>query len=232
MAAVPWALLAGAGFGFLLAGIGPAATVADRAVRLGVAGGALFLALLGSLGSGVDETSRLQRVSEDQVAAMAWVADETDPETRFIVASTVVWGADEVSEWFPAIAGRQSIATVQGSEWLGTEGFTAQRRRHLAVLTCTAMTDRCMAEWSTADGLSDAWLFIPKGQLNGPLSAPDCCPALRETVRNGDHYEVVYDGKGATIGRPAAAFLTDVGFTDGTVLFEAGGFRIFTVISD
>jgi hypothetical protein len=232
MAAVPWALLAGAGFGFLLAGIGPAQTPADRAVRLGVAGGALFLALLGSLGSDVDETSRLQRVTADQVAAMAWVAEETDPETRFIVASTVVWGADEVSEWFPAIAGRQSVATVQGSEWLGFEGFTAQRRRHIAVLTCTALTDRCMAEWSATDGLSDAWLFIPKGQVNGPLSAHDCCPALRETVQNGGRYEVVYDGKGATIARPAAGFLTDAGLTDSTLRYGDPGVWILAVVGD
>jgi len=96
MGAVPWALLAGAGFGFLLTGIGPALSPADRALRIGVAGGALFLALIGSLGSDVDETSRLQRVSADQAAAMTWVAEETDPGTRFIVASTVVWGADDV----------------------------------------------------------------------------------------------------------------------------------------
>ena len=202
MGAVPWALLAGAGFGFLLTGIGPALSSADRALRLAVAGGALFLALIGSLGSDVDETSRLQRVSADQVDAMAWVAGETDPGTRFIVASTVVWGADEVSEWFPAVAERQSVATVQGSEWLGTDGFMVQRARHLAVLTCTPRTDACMAEWSAEAGLADAWLFVPKGQLNGPLSAPDCCPALRETVRGSVLYEVVYDEQGATIARP------------------------------
>jgi len=202
MGAVPWALLAGAGFGFLLDGIGPARIASDRALRVAVGGGALFLALLGSLGSDVDETSRLQRVSADQVAAMDWVAAETDLETRFIVASTVVWGADEVSEWFPAVAERQSVATVQGSEWLGTDGFRAQRARHLAVLTCTPRKDTCMAEWSAEADLADAWLFIPKGQLNGPLSAPDCCPALRETVRDSALYEVVYDGEGATIARP------------------------------
>jgi hypothetical protein len=59
-----------------------------------------------------------------------------------------------------------------------------------------------MAEFAASAGLADAWLFIPKGQLNGPLAAPDCCPALRETVRDGAHYEVVYDGVGATIARP------------------------------
>ena len=42
----------------------------------------------------------------------------------------------------------------------------------------------------------------PKGQLNRPLSAPDCCPALRETIRAGTLYDVVYDEAGATIAEP------------------------------
>ena len=59
-----------------------------------------------------------------------------------------------------------------------------------------------MADWAVSEGLADAWLFIPKGRVNGPLSPDDCCPALRETVLEGSFYEVVYDGAGATIARP------------------------------
>jgi hypothetical protein len=114
----------------------------------------------------------------------------------------VGWGADELSEWFPAVAERQSVATVQGSEWLGRDGFRAQRQRHREVIRCTPSTVPCMAEWAASQGLADAWILVPKGRMNGPLSPDDCCPALRETVREGTLYEVVYDGPGATIGRP------------------------------
>jgi hypothetical protein len=114
----------------------------------------------------------------------------------------VGWGADEISEWFPAVAQRQSVATVQGSEWLGAEGYIDQAHRHRAVRLCTSSTDRCMAEWAESQGVADAWLFIPKGRINGPLSPDDCCPALRELVRDSLYYEVVYDGDGATIARP------------------------------
>jgi hypothetical protein len=158
--------------------------------------------LISSLGAVVSETSRLQSVSPDQVEAMVWVAEESDPETRFIVATTVVWGFDEISEWFPAVADRQSVATVQGSEWLGPERFAAQLDVHSGVLICTRSTARCMADWAADTGFSDAWLFIPKGQVNGPLSPGDCCRALRETVKESVLYEVVYDGAGATIARP------------------------------
>ena len=92
IAAVPWSLLGGAAVAFVLAGIGPLTAPRDRRIRVGVALVALFAALVSSLGSVVDDTSRLQRVSADQVQAMAWVAAETDTTTRFIVASTVVLG--------------------------------------------------------------------------------------------------------------------------------------------
>jgi hypothetical protein len=202
IAAVPWSLLGGAAIGFLLAAFRPAATPGDRRLRLAVALVALFVALTASLGSVVDETSRLQRVSDDQVEAMNWVATETDPGTRFIVATVVYWGGDEIGEWFPAVTGRQSVATVQGSEWLGEAGYQTQLDRHQAVFECTRSTDTCFVQWAATEGLSDAWLFIPKGQVNGPLSAADCCPALRELVQAGGAYEVVYDGPGATIARP------------------------------
>lgn len=200
--AVPWSLLGGAAMAFVIEGIGPLVSRRDRALRVGVALIALFGAMVSSVGSVVDDTSRLQRVSDDQAAAMSWVRDHTEPDVRFIVASVVGWGGDEISEWFPAVAERQSVATVQGSEWLGREGFRSQLHRHRDVLRCTSSTDRCMAEWAASQGLADAWLFIPNGQVNGPLSPSDCCPALRELVHDSAFYEVVYDGAGASIARP------------------------------
>lgn len=203
LAALPWALLAGVGLQFVVDRFGPRRRATDRYMAVAVGAAALFLVLISSLSSNVDETSRLQSVSQDQVAAMVWVAEESDPDTRFIVATTVVWGFDEISEWFPAVADRQSVATVQGSEWLKPEGFAAQRYLHFGVLACTRSTARCMAAWAAETGYADAWLFIPKGQVNGPLSPNDCCSALRETIRDSAFYQVVYDGVGATIARPA-----------------------------
>jgi hypothetical protein len=200
--AVPWSLLGGAATAFVLEGIGPVVGPRDRGLRVAVALVALFAALVSSMGSVVDETSRLQRVSDDHAAAMEWVRNGTEPDARFIVAAVVGWGADEISEWFPAAAQRQSVATVQGSEWLGRAGFRSQRERNRAVIRCAPSTDQCMADWAASEGLADAWIFIPKGRVNGPLSPDDCCPALRETVRDSKFYEVVFDGAGATIARP------------------------------
>ena len=49
---------------------------------------------------------------------MAWISDNTDEAAEFISISTQPWWLDPISEWFPALAKRNNINTVQGTEWL------------------------------------------------------------------------------------------------------------------
>ena len=76
-----------------------------------------------------------------------------------------------------AIARRQAVGTVQGSEWLGADGFDAQLDLHYAIRDCGGSTVSCYSEIDP-----EAAVFVPKGQLNGIFSPTDCCPALRETL--------------------------------------------------
>jgi hypothetical protein len=152
------------------------------------------------LGAGVHEQSKLHAVSAEQREAMEWVAREAPPDTPFLVATIDTWGNDEVSEWFPAIAERTSLGTVQGSEWLGTDGFAAREDVHLDLVACIGDTARCYRELAERAGSADAWLFVPKGKLAGQFSAADCCRALRQTLTDAG-YEIVQDGPGATVAR-------------------------------
>ncbi|HEY6608256.1 MAG TPA: hypothetical protein VI277_03580 [Candidatus Limnocylindria bacterium] len=199
LAAVPWALLAGVGVATLvevgataLAGASPATA---RAIGLGLAGAALFLGLIGSVGSVVDRSSKLHPLTDDQVAAMRWLSTNTPEDATVLVPTDEVWGYDEISEWLPAFAHRHSIGTVQGSEWLGADGFDAQLANHERILGCANDVASCYAAID-----SDAVIFVAKGRLSGPFSPDDCCPALRETLVEAG-YEIVYDGPGATIAR-------------------------------
>ena len=200
LAAVPWALLAGVGV------VAVASLAADAlggsgtrtAPRFGVVIGsvALSLALIGSLGSSADPSSKLHPLTTDHIEAMTRLAELSDPNATVIVPSDEVWGYDDVAEWLPAISGRHSIGTVQGSEWSGRDGFNRQLAQHDAIRRCAGSVAACYLGID-----ADALLFIPKGQLNGPLSPADCCPAVRQTLEAAG-YEIVYDGAGATIARP------------------------------
>jgi hypothetical protein len=87
---------------------------------------------------------------------------------------------------------------VQGSEWLGAEVFATQLAMHEAILDCANATADCYRSLAP-----DALIFVPKGELAGPLSPGDCCPALRSTLDEAG-YDVIYDGPGATIAEPMA----------------------------
>jgi hypothetical protein len=57
--------------------------------------------------------------TKGDIQAMAWVNENTPREAEFVVVpSSTWWETDAVGEWFPALAGRTNLLTVQGSEWL------------------------------------------------------------------------------------------------------------------
>jgi hypothetical protein len=198
LGAVPWALLAGVGVAGVVHLIERHRTTSGAV--LAVVAAALLFGTFSTLGSSVHEGSKLQGISNEQAAAMRWVADELPPDTPFVVATVDTWGNDEVSEWFPAIAERPSIGTVQGSEWLGREAFERREDVHLALVGCIGATAVCYRDVAEAAGEPEAAIFVPKGRLAGPFSALDCCPALRATLEAAG-YRIVYDGPGATIAQ-------------------------------
>lgn len=202
MAAVAWSLLAGVGFELVWSALAAARPSLGRLVAVPVASVGLFIAVTSAIGAGVHEQSKLHAVTDEQLEAMQWTKAESPDGAAFLVATIDAWGNDEVSEWFPALAERRSLGTVQGSEWLGPDGFERQEDVHFALVDCIGATAACYATVAEGAGEPDAWIFIPKGQLAGPLSASDCCPALRATLPDAG-YEIVYDAAGATIARPA-----------------------------
>jgi hypothetical protein len=113
------------------------------------------------------------------------------------------WESDYLSEWFPVLAEHTSIATVQGSEWTGIESFLTKLAMYRELQDCATATATCLETWTDGWHMAGAYIFLPKGQLFGPSSPTDCCPALRETLRQSARYRVIYDGGGATIFAPA-----------------------------
>jgi hypothetical protein len=56
--------------------------------------------------------------------AMYWVRDNTPVGSRFLVLTgTTSVSCDSVTEWFPALTDRQSLFTVQGTEWTKRDDF-------------------------------------------------------------------------------------------------------------
>lgn len=69
--------------------------------------------------------------------AMDWVRGHTMPDSRFLVLTgTNAITCDLVLEWFPALSGRKSIYTVQGTEWTKGADFASYVRSTYDVQRC------------------------------------------------------------------------------------------------
>lgn len=74
------------------------------------------------------EQLALESLSGGELGAMEWVSEHTTEDSRFIVLTeSKSWADDSVSEWFPVVAERESLLTVQGREWLGGDAFERTR---------------------------------------------------------------------------------------------------------
>ena len=162
----------------------------------------LFVALRSASRGAADPAGILHGLDNGHVAAMEWIRANSDPDARFAVISGRTWERDYLSEWFPVLAQRTSLATVQGAEWTGISAFLERLAMDRQLQACAGRSASCVDDWIDrwAAGLVD--VFVPKGRLSGPGSSSDCCPALRETMATSDRWIAVYDGPGATIFAP------------------------------
>jgi hypothetical protein len=219
-ASVPLALLAGIGAGDVLLPwlAQPAAerrsespALADHAPRtprrpstlmLATGGLIAFLALLGAT---VDLNGVLVGLTPDQRAAMRWAADATPPGARYLVVTGSLFPTrDRVSEWFPALAARPSVTTIQGYEWAPDRAFEERVERYPAIQRCAYRGAACVEAWAREAGVEFDYLYLPKGATGAsttPALMEDCCWALRTSIGQDVGYEAVYDGPGATIFR-------------------------------
>lgn len=172
------------------------------APSLGLALLGLLLVIEGGLSATavLNPRAPLHALSADRREAMAWVASELESDARVAVVSINGWSSDPDSEWFPRLAQRQSVATVQGSELLGRAAFEEQVRAHAALQECVIDASvACLRDWLTR------WpadvLYMPKGQLDGPTSPDDCCPEMRRLLATDDGFELIHESSGATVFR-------------------------------
>jgi len=167
----------------------------DRYTAVALSSVVLLTTLVGALTAAVPPDSPMHRVSQNNLDAMTWVRDNLNPGSRVVVVTPDRWEVDAYGSWLPAVAGVQSVATVQGYEWLGLDKLAKQVQRHNALQDCVAHTIDCVESWIRSEGIIVDYVLIPKPT---PPRA-DCCPAPRESLRESADFRVVYDGPGATI---------------------------------
>lgn len=170
----------------------PVAAIGTLAVIVGL--------VLGNYFSGVRPGSPLHALSNEQVQAIAWAGEHTPRDAVLaVVTGSKQWEIDAASEWFPAVSGRRSAGTVQGAEWLDHAAWQRQQEAYESLQVCAVDALPCVLAWAERYEVPLTHVFLPKGQLDGPTSPPDCCRAPRHSVELVSGSRVVYDGPGATV---------------------------------
>lgn len=177
----------------------------SRLPELTLMAGLLYM-VLSALSAGLDwgRPSPLHALEPEQVQAMHWVAVSTPPDSRFLVLAgdrtrAPQWSTDPTGEWFPALARRASVATVQGYEWLGHERYTKQQEAYFKLQLCAERDVSCLEEQTRERGMRFTHVYVPKPPAQALLRFRDCCAGLRASLRSSVDYRVVYDVPGATI---------------------------------
>jgi len=138
----------------------------------------------------------LTSLTQDDRAAMAWVARETPRSSRFLIivgGAAGGWWADRVGEWFPVLASRRSVATVQGTEWLPRRAFEAGEHSYDQLQACAVWGASCVEQWSRDHQAPFSHIYIPK------TLAYACCGPLDSALRHDPAYRLAFDGPGASI---------------------------------
>jgi len=132
-------------------------------------------------------------LSRQELAAMQWVARETPANASFLIVAGTPWEVDRNSEWFPALAHRKSVATVQGFEYRPLGEFAHKKREYIDLQNCAGWVSQCLRDWSRSTGQSYTHVYIPK--------SPDrnCCRLLRYSLQRDPAYRMIYDGPGAVL---------------------------------
>jgi len=134
--------------------------------------------------------------------AMHWVDENIPADSRFLVLTgTSAVSCDSVLEWFPALTGRQSIYTVQGTEWTKGANFNDYVRSTYAVQECLSSGDAACLDAAVSRSAYD-FIYLSKTlRVDNciQLDLPRTFPYFLEHMRSEDGFNVIYETDGVAI---------------------------------
>lgn len=196
---VIFALLTGVGVDWLWHHLAETATSPTWARRVALTA-AVFLAVYVLLISLTFGALAIEHLSPSNRTAMSWIRVHTPPSARFAMITGSSWYSDAVEEWFPVVAHRTSLTTVQGYEWL-PHRFTPQDKLNSAAQDCADRDVACLDRWAAHYHLHFSYVWVERGPAQESGSHKDCCWPLRHALDTDTHFVRLYATHDAVIYR-------------------------------
>lgn len=111
------------------------------------------------------------RIDAGDIQAMEWVKANTAPASRFILLTgQQLWACDPIQEWFPAIADRTSLTTLQGQEWLLGGSFAVRQDGLEQLQACENQSVSCLEQKANSLQMNFNYVYISKTLPTSPCN--------------------------------------------------------------
>lgn len=152
---------------------------------------ALPFILINSLYTGVSLAN--SHVSRDELSAMLWVDEHLPKDATFLVLNGETAGeCDALTEWFPSLSKRTSVATMQGREWLIGERFVEFIARRDALQGCVQSDRQCLLDRSAY--FDDAgYIFISRNRSCSSPANAGIQPPLIASLRTSEEFDLIHE---------------------------------------
>jgi len=108
------------------------------------------------------QVKEMWTLSSEERESFQWIEQKTSPESQFLVLTSAQAMLDPVSEWFPAITERVSLATVFGFEWLSDRRFGQRIEEYQKLQLCLDEGDECLDNWAENNSVEYTHVYLTK----------------------------------------------------------------------
>jgi hypothetical protein len=133
-------------------------------------------------------------LSQADRQAMAWIAGSTPKDSRFLVISRPIENCplcDPALEWFPTLAERSSINTVQGKEWGQAGEWQNLMDRNNRLQACLDQNVDCVTDWAEQAQAAYTHVYV-RSPAPGGSSASTGASSLGESLNNAPGFRRLY----------------------------------------
>lgn len=144
----------------------------------------------------------LKHLPKADLAAFGWLSSNIPMESEvWVVSCASDWAVDLVSEWFPALARRKSILTVQGTEWLPNGEFARMGKAWAEIRFCYRDENAlsCLEEYARKHALNYTHIYLSAPDSSWSCSDGGNLYRLKHQLEQAAHYRKIYSEKQVVI---------------------------------
>jgi hypothetical protein len=142
--------------------------------------------------------------SKGEQSAMMWIKNNTPEDSQFLVLTSETEAmCDSSSEWFPALAERKSLSTLQGREWILGKKFGEFIGHRINLQNCIDENLGCLNNEAEYFGANFDYIYIsiktPTNNCKAANLSNRTTVGLVVALENSINYSIKYHSEDAVI---------------------------------